>query len=72
MAEDVFIIECIGFFIDTYPHHISMFVMPYCLLMHIKVPQLEVTMLPERGWFLQDTSHNVHLGAAVAEPSEKI
>lgn len=29
-------------------------------------------MLPEGGRFLQDTSHNVHLAAAVAEPPEEI
>lgn len=28
--------------------------------------------LPKGGRFLQDTSHNVHLAAAVAEPLDKI
>lgn len=30
------------------------------------------TALPEGGRFLQDTSHNVHLAAAIAESPEEI
>lgn len=36
------------------------------------LPVLKVITLPKGGWILQDTSHDVHLSAAVAETLEEI